>query len=134
MPDSRFEPATPFSAAEIGEIERVLGRELPKDYSEFVKEYGGAFVGGLIDGTPELPILAFFGANEDKGVLSKLKTHPDLRNEAVLPIADCELGNLYVLDRENAVHYLDYYGGKTSARKVADSFQDFIARIVVPEE
>lgn len=133
MPDSRFEPAKPFSEAEIGEIQNVLGRELPKDYCEFVKEYGGAFVGGLIDGAEDLPILVFFGTDEDKGILHKLKIHPDLRRDGVLPIADCELGNLYVLTSENAVYYINYYGGATTARKVSDSFGDFIARIVVPE-
>jgi hypothetical protein len=75
MPDSRFKPDKPFSEAEITEIERVLGRPLPKDYCEFVKEYGGAFVGGLIDGSDELPILAFFSAGEDEGILRKLKRY-----------------------------------------------------------
>jgi len=134
MLELRFEPAEPFSDAEINEIESNLGRELPKDYCEFVKEYGGAFVGGLIDGAEDLPILTFFGADENKGVLSKLRTDPDLRNDGVLPIADCELGNLYVLDRENAVHYLNYYGGKTTAQKITNSFQEFVARIVVQDE
>jgi hypothetical protein len=133
MPDSRFKAAKPFSEAEITEIERALGRPLPKDYCEFVKEYGGAFVGGLIDGSEDLPILAFFSAGEDDGVLRKLKWYTDLRDDGVLPFADCVLGNLYVLNPENAVYYINYYGGKTTARKVADSFHDFVARIV-PEE
>jgi hypothetical protein len=133
MPDSRFKPDKPFSDTEITEIERVLGRPLPKDYCEFVKEYGGAFVRGLIDGAKDLPILAFFDAGEDGGVLGALKSYTDLRDDGVLPFADCVLGNLYVLTRENAVYYINYYGGKTTAQKVADSFQDFVARIV-PEE
>jgi hypothetical protein len=134
MPDPRFEPATPFSEAEIREIESVLGRALPGDYCEFVKEYGGAFVGGEVDGDAGLSILNLFGPDEEHGVLSTLKTHPDLRDDGILPFADCELGNLWVLDQKNAVHYINYYGGKTTARKVADSFQDLIARIVVSEE
>jgi hypothetical protein len=133
MPDSRFRPAKPFSDAELAEIERVLGRPLPKDYREFVKEYGGAFVGGLIDGSKDLPILAFFGAGEDGGVLGQLRSYTDLRDDSMLPFADCELGNLYVLTPENTVYYINYYGGKTTVQKVADSFQDFVARIV-PEE
>ena len=118
MLDSRFEPSTPFSNEEINKIESGIGRELPKDYCEFAKNYGGAFVGGLIDGAADLPILTFFGADEYKGILSKQRTHPDLQIEGMLPIANCELGNLYVLDRENAVHYLNYYGGKMTARQV----------------
>jgi hypothetical protein len=133
MPDSRFEAAKPFSEADITEIERVLGRPLPSDYCDFVKEYGGAFVGGLIDGSDELPILGFFSASEDDGILRSLKSYTDLRDDGVLPFADCELGNLYVLTQKNAVYYINYYGGKTTVRKVADSFQDFVARIV-PEE
>jgi hypothetical protein len=131
MPNSRFEPATRFSEAEIGEIKKALGRELPEDYRKFVKEYGGAFVGGLIDGSDDFPILTFFRA---AAVLSNLEMHPDLLEIGALPIADCELGNLYVLDSENAVHYINYYGGKTTARKVADSLQDLIDRIVVQHE
>lgn len=134
MPDPRFEAETPFSDAEIGEIESAIGRVLPKAYCDFVKEYGGAFVGGLVDDSEDLPILTFFGASGDNGILSNLTSYPDLKEEKALPIADCELGNLYVLDRENAVHYINYYGGETNARKVSDSFEGFTRRIVVPEE
>ena len=131
MRDPRFEPATPFSEMEIREIEGTIRRKLPEDYCEFVKEFGGAFVGGLVDGTDELPILTFFSAD---GVLSHLRTHPDLQEIGVLPIADCALGNLHVLELNNSIHYINYYGGTTTARKVADSFRDFVARIVVSQE
>ena len=134
MPDPRFEPATPLSETQIEELETVLGRQLPQEYRDFLTQYGGAFVGGSIDGTEELPILSFFGAEEDKGLLATLKAYPDLRADGVLPIARCALGNIYVLDRNNAIHYINYYGGKTTAQKVAASFHNFIARIVVPEE
>jgi hypothetical protein len=107
---------------------------LPSAYRSFAKKYGGAFVGGLVDGSEDLPILTFFGARGDSGILSKLATHPDLKNEGALPIADCELGNLYVLDREGAVHYISYYCGVTNARRVSDFFEDFLERIVVPAQ
>ena len=134
MPDLRFEPAAPFSQAEISEIERELGRELPNDYCEFIKENGGAFVGGLIDGAADLPILTFFGVDGNKGLLSKLRAYPDLRKDSVLPIAGCELGNLYVITQENTVFYINYYGGKATVRKISNSFQDFLARIVVQDK
>jgi hypothetical protein len=133
MPDSRIEKATPFSHAEIIEIERQLGRKLPTDYCRFVQEFGGAFVGGSIDGSTDLPILAFFRADNETGILYKLRAHPDLQEDGVLPIADCELNNLYVLDNTNAVFYINYYGGRTTASKVSNSFQDFVDRIVVDE-
>ncbi|MCX6852114.1 MAG: SMI1/KNR4 family protein [Verrucomicrobia bacterium] len=128
MLDPRIEPATPFTETELATIGQDLGRTLPKEYRDFACVYGGAFVGGLIDGDPELPILTFFGANS---VLSKLETHVDLKGDGVLPVADCELGNLYVVDRRNAVHYINYYGGQTTSRKVADAFGDLLKRIVV---
>ena len=78
MFDPRFEPATPVADEEIREIERTIGRKLPLDYCAFIKKYGGAFVGGLVDGSDELAILVFFDASEDGGILSKLKTHHDL--------------------------------------------------------
>lgn len=134
MSDPQFEPVSPLPDVKIDQIEKVLGRELPKDYCDFIKQYGGAFVGGLIDGSLQLPILTFFGADEKTGILAKLQTHPDFRDDGVLPIADCELGNLYILSRENAVHYINYYGGETTARKVADSFQEFVSRIVVSND
>ncbi len=134
MSDPRFEGDTPFTEADIGEIEKALGRNLPKDYSDFAKAYGGAFVGGMIDGSDEFPILCFFGTDRDNGILSMLAIHSDFRDEGALPIGRCQLGNLYVLDRDNTVHYINYYGGNVTARKVADSFGDFITRIVVQEE
>lgn len=131
VPDVRFESPTPLSDAQIDEIESSLGRKLPNEYCEFVKQFGGAFVGGAIDGADDLPILAFFCA---KGILSKLHSYADLRAGGVLPIADCELGNLYVLDPTNAVYYINYYGGKTSTRLVARSFREFVDRIAVQDE
>lgn len=131
MPDPRIEPATPFGETEIARIEQVLGRALPKDYRDFVCEYGGAFVGGQIDGDADLPILAFFDADT---LTFKLETFSDLRSVGFLPIADCELGNLYVMDQVNSIHYIAYYGGRTSSRKVADAFEDFLDRIVVVDE
>jgi len=132
--DPGFEPSVPFSDTDINEIEAELGRKLPDSYCKFVKSYGGAFVGGLVDGSGDLPVLHFYGASKKGGVLDQLRLHTDLKEDRILPIARCELGNLYVFDQENAVHYINYYGGRTSARKVADSFQEFIDRIVVTEE
>lgn len=134
MPSPLLEPAIPFSHAQINEIEQSIGHQLPQDYLEFVRTFGGAFVGGSIDGSPDLPILAFFSASGRGGILSKLRAYQDLKKEGVLPIADCELGNLYVLDPENAIHYLNYYGGKTTARRVASSFGEFLARVIVEDD
>jgi len=134
MPDPRFEAETPFSDADIQAIEDAIGRELPKGYCDFVKEYGGIFVGGLVDGSEELPIDAFIDAREDHGILSNLALYPDLKEENILPFAFDVLGNIYVFDRDNTVHFIDYYGGETTACKVSDTFDDFLSRIVVTKE
>lgn len=130
MKDLEFTPDKPFSDAEISRIQEVIGRKLPKDYCEFVKKYGKAFVNGLFDGDENFPILTFFAADEDNGILYKLKMYSDLREEGILPFARCELGNLYVLTRDNSVHYINYYGGRAAAQRIADCFQDFVTRIV----
>jgi hypothetical protein len=127
-------PFVPFSENEIREIESTLGRALPEEYAAFARKYGGAFVGGYIDGEEDLPILAFFSGSAKNGVLAKLASYSDLRDAGVLPIADCALGNLYVLDPVNGVWFIDYYGGKTTARKVANSFGEFSDRIVIIDE
>lgn len=131
MIEPRMVPVAPFTEAELTKIERILGRSLPKDYRDFASAYGGAFVGGLIDGDAELPILTFFNAD---AVLSNLETHADLKSDGMLPFADCELGNLYVIDPEGVVHFISYYGGSTSALRVADRFSDLLRRVVVSDE
>ncbi|MCH8514682.1 MAG: SMI1/KNR4 family protein [Kiritimatiellae bacterium] len=131
MLDPLIEPANPFTEAEITKIEKAIGRSIPNDYRNFATEYGGAFVGGLIDGDEELPILTFFSAD---AVLAKLLTLTDLKDDGVLPVADCELGNLYVINRDNSVHYINYYGGQTSSKKVSDKFSDLLHRIVVTDD
>jgi hypothetical protein len=45
MPDSGIGAASLFSETEIKAIEKVLSRDLPEDYRQFVRDYGGAFVG-----------------------------------------------------------------------------------------
>ena len=104
MLDPRVEPATPFTETEFTKIEQILGRPIPKEYRNFAAAYGGAFVGGLIDGSSELPILTFLSAD---ALLFKLETYADLTADGVLPFASCELGNLYVIDQEDAIHYIN---------------------------
>jgi len=130
MHDPRFEAAQPFEEGEIGKIEDAIGREIPVEYRSFVSAYGGAFVGGLVDGSASLPILRFLTGD---GVLRSLERHSDLKDRGILPVARCELGNIYVIEIDGAVHYLNYYGEKTTASLVASDFSSFLSRIVVVE-
>lgn len=131
MMDEKFECSTPFSDAYIEKIELSLNRKLPDDYRNFVKKFGGAFVGGEVDGSEEFSVLDFFGLEEGNSVLEMLEIYPDLNSDGALPVARCELGNIYVLNNKNEIFYINFYGGKTSATRVSSCFQDFIDRIVV---
>ncbi len=131
MTDHRFEPAAPFRSQDIEAIESAIGRPLPPDYRRFVSEYGGAFVGGLVDGDEGFSILSFFEADK---VLASLMSHNDLFEEKILPVARDELGNLYVIDGDGTVHFINYYGGVTTAQKVGVNFEDVVARIVVADK
>jgi hypothetical protein len=131
LTDRRFEPAAPFTSQDIDAIESTIGRPLPAEYRNFVSEYGGAFVGGLVDGSQEFPILRFFEAAK---ILANLRSYDDLLEEKILPVARDESGNLYVIDIGGAVHFIIYYGGTTTTRKVGISFEDVVARISVVVE
>ena len=134
MIDPRFVAGIQFSESNIVEIEKALGRHLPQDYQAFVKAYGGAFVGGAIDGSEELPILNFFDAGSDRGVIAVLDRYEDLKGDGVLPFARDELGNIYAQNPSDEIFYINYYGGSTSAKRVADNFSDFLSRIVVIDD
>jgi len=134
MPDPRFEPATPFTDQDINDIQKHLGRELPEDYRRFVKEFGGAFIGGEIEGPKRTSILGLFEADEYKGPSSLIMTYADLCRAGSFPFADCEFGNPYILNAADEVYYIDYTNGDSSPFKVAGSFRDFISHIVIEEE
>ncbi len=59
MLDARFDPARPFTDAELCEVEKLLGRELPESYRAFLKQYGGAFVGGSLTAMNNFQSLLF---------------------------------------------------------------------------
>jgi hypothetical protein len=133
MSDARFEADTPFSDDDINAIENSLKRKLPSDYVNFVKQYGPAFVGGAVDGDENLSVLCFLGRGKD-GVSEMLDEYDDLWEDSLFPFARCELGNRWILDENNEVFYINYYGSTTKVEKVSDSFQDFLDRIIVVDD
>jgi SMI1 / KNR4 family (SUKH-1) len=130
MAARRFGPGTPLTLHDLAEIETALGRVLHPAYRAFAREYGDAFVGGLVDGSEDLPILQFLGARR---ILSSIAMLRDLTEIGAFSFADCELGNPYVMDVDGSIFYIDYYGGTTRAHRVSDSFEDFLDRIVVED-
>lgn len=124
-----FENPTPFTEQDIVEIERLLGRELPEDYRRFAKEYGGCLVDGEVDGLAEFAIDVFYQAHAYTNKGGGVPEWEEYQEIGALPFAHCIMGNLFVLTNDNAVHYVNYYGGKTTTQKLAISFGDFISRI-----
>ena len=128
MPDLKFDNPTPCTEQDILDIEGWLGRELPEDYQKFAKEYGGCFVDGEFDGSEDLPIDVFYKASayRSKAIVPEWQEYKEI---GALPFAKCLMGNVFVLTKNNAVHHVNYYGGKTDTEKLTTSFGDFISRI-----
>lgn len=131
MASHPYEPSAPFTQSQLTRIERAIGRNLPADYREFAARFGGALVAGLVRGSLSLPVLGFFEAEE---TLADRGEFPELRAMGALPIADCSLGNIYVLLADNSVVYINYYNRPTVVVDVSGSFAAFLADIVPEPE
>lgn len=129
MPDPKFEDCTPFTDQDILNIEGLLGRELPDDYRNFVKEYGGCFIAGEVDGSDGFSIDKFYKAQAYTTKGGGVPEWEEYQDIGALPFAKCIMGNVFVMTKNNAIHYVNYYGGKTTTQKIADSFGDFISRV-----
>ena len=119
-----MEARDPFSQDDLDKISQSIGRELPEAYCAFVLEYGAAFVAGLVDGSPDLPVLGFF---DPERILSTLKFLDGFKD--VVPFAGCELGNIWIFDKNGGIHYVNNYGGQRKVDKISNDFVDFIGRI-----
>ena len=126
-----FEKGRPFSDGELEALERATGWSLPSDYRSFAKEYGGAFVGGAVDGNSSFPVLAFADFDQARRTSEDRSVLPD---EFPLCFAHCELGNLWVFDRRGAVHYVNYYVRPAFSVRVADGLREFVGRIAIDSE
>jgi hypothetical protein len=126
-----IEASNPFTDSDLDRMEETLGRKLPEDYRSFVKEYGGPFVGGEVEGSDDTTILTFYQGAKYRGESSLFRTYDDLTEIGALPFARCVFGNFYVLTARNEVWNIDFTGGETSSMKVTTSFNDFLSRIVV---
>jgi len=133
--DPRFRARDPFTQAQLIDVERLVQRKLPEEYLDFVRTYGGAFVGGYVDLEGGRAIDRFLSFPQ---IDRCMKLYDDLREENILTIADCILGNMFVLYFDNSVRYIDYYGmthgkhGKANDTGIVDAtFRGFLRRIVV---
>ena len=125
-----MEAGDPFTHQQLDEISQLVGMALPQDYRNFALQYGNAFVGGLVDASDDFPVLGFMSAEQ---VASGIKFDSEYRKNRVIPIADDELGNVWMLLDDGRVFYVNYYNTPRVKTEVAASFSDFVARIV-PED
>jgi len=142
--DTRFEPTDddfiPVSSETIDRLQSDLG-PLPRDYVKFITTFGGCGFAGdaaviRADGK-RFPILSFFGSDEDsRDLYEVLESHSDLMADKKLPIADDEMGSIFVLDpRTEQVFHINFAKGVADAHLLADSFSHFLSLLqVLPED
>lgn len=131
MLEEFIEAGDPYTDQQLEQICKVAGFSLPRVYCEFAKKYGDAFVGGLVDASPDFPVSGFFSSEK---VISNFEFNATYKENRAIPVADCELGNIWVLSEDGSVHFINFYSRPTVTTKVASSFQDFLSRISIEDE
>lgn len=120
-----LEPAARYAEEELDAMEQSIGWCLAPRYREFLMEFGGAFVGGCVRG---MSILGFFGKEHD--ALSRWTRAADgFIASGWLPIANDEVGSLFLLSRDGEVRRAQAYGGRYDVARVAGSFDEFLEAI-----
>ena len=126
-----IEPAKPCSERALDALEVRVGRSLPTSLREFATRYGGAFVGGSIDGAGRYSVLGFLDLERvDQTEGAYLDEYLEV---GALPFARCDLGGIYLLKADNTVWFRLYHAGKTTLEKVSESFEDFLTRIEIED-
>ena len=134
--DSRFEPIHrqfhPVDVEKIRELEQRMKTSLPREYVDFLSNYGGCGFSGdaEVSGNDQrIPIFTFFDGEK---LLAKLDVYSDLTAEGKITFADDMYGNPFVLDMSTGkVFFLDFTVNPPVGKKVTDSFSVFLASIEV---
>jgi SMI1/KNR4 family protein SUKH-1 len=122
---------------DVQAIEAKAGFKLPATYVSFLKTYGRCMFAGEATvrcpgEMPPLRIDTMFGCGDSAGdILADMRRHPEYRNNGLVPIADDNFNNRYVLRKTGEVLFIDYSRGPTSINKIADSFDAFLAMLDV---
>jgi SMI1-KNR4 cell-wall len=135
--DGNFEPC---DEADIIEVEKVIGFGLPASYAIFLGRFGRCGFSGeaTIESSANVPpqgIFTIFGCKGSAGnMLQDRAIHPEYISMRLLPIADDNFNNRYVLDGNTGeIYFIDYSHRSGAMDKVADSFDQFLGRLkVVP--
>ena len=127
----RFEAGESASEAELSVLESRLGWELPADLRSLANELGDAFVCGALDGNDRYSILSFLDLRQIAAADDWLAE--EYIEAGILPFARCELGGLYLLEKDGKVRFRLVYSGETILETVAESYDEFERRIVVQD-
>jgi len=117
---------------DIRAIETKAGFKLPAIYVSFLKTYGHCMFTGeatvrRVGEMPPLRIDTMFGCGDSAGnILIDMQRHPEFRNNGLVPIADDNFNNRYVLRKSGEVMFVDYSRGWAAISKLADSFDEFL--------
>jgi hypothetical protein len=117
---------------DIRAIETKAGFKLPATYVSFLKTYGHCMFTGeaTVKRPGEMPPLridTMFGCGDSAGnILVDLQRHPEYRYNGLVPIADDNFNNRYVLRKSGEVLFIDYSRGSAAISKLADSFDEFL--------
>ena len=135
--NSEFDKAT---EDHLRSIENLIGAQLPRPVSDFLRRYGGAVFSGDAtvtgkDGKASSVFTIFRAAGTKGSVANDLIAHPDYVDDGLLPIADDMFNNRYVVELSTGkVHFVEYGHGRRLEREIAESFDAFLAAIrVVPD-
>lgn len=122
---------------EVRRIEKMIGGSLPPSFVSFLTTLGNCMFSGWATVSAangeKLSIATMFGASGPfQSILEDLKAHEDYVAEGVVPIADNNFNDRYVLRLATGkVHYIEYKSGTCRVVEVAESFDDFLQRICV---
>ena len=122
----------PAGETELRRAEADLGSPIPGGYRVFLQASdGGRPVEGFF--SPRIGVTDFLGV---KGMVGRSRRLRGRLPEKLLPIADAEGGNLVCIsvaeDDAGAIYFWDHqleHRGDQAAEKIADSFDEFVARL-----
>jgi len=135
-----------LSDGEVGQIETLLGKALPAEYSHFLRAYGETGFSEEVsfaiepgDGLYEFGYFYGFDSIKDG-----IESPPDTLPDSMFPIGDEGLGNLYCLgfsgEQTGKVYYWDQNVGwdeeaeaedklPPPIRRISNSFAEFISSL-----
>lgn len=134
----------PYSADEIRDGEKRLGRSLDAHHRHMLERYGGKFtfeLGSVNVAGTDKDVDIFFGLGEDipYSIVNLWRGHGDQFPETWYPFAMDSRGHFYCLTDDGAVHHVELEEEERSTRpdtagyRVADSFAEFVMSLQLPD-